>query len=97
MIKKKITRVIIGACLVLLVPLLAMGVSDEVQWNWFDFAVIGFLLVSAGLLYELLAHWLTAKYRPIAAPRQSHRSTRGWDGRSCRHAISPAARQRHRE
>lgn len=67
MTKKKILRVIIGTCLVLLVPLLAMGVSDEVQWNWFDFAVIGFLLVSAGLLYELLAHWLTAKYRPIAA------------------------------
>ena len=67
MTRSNISRIIIGTTLILLVPLLAMTVTDVVQWNWFDFAVVGFLLVSAGLLYELLANWLDAKYRPIVA------------------------------
>ena len=50
----KILRVALGTALVLLVPLIAMLFTDEVQWNWFDFLVIGTLLVSAGLTYEFV-------------------------------------------
>jgi hypothetical protein len=40
---------------ILLVPLLAMYFTDEVNWNWFDFLVAGILLFGAGLAYILIS------------------------------------------
>ncbi len=39
---------------ILLVPLVAMQFSDQVQWTLSDFAVAGLLLFGAGLLIELV-------------------------------------------
>ena len=36
-----------------MVPLVAMQVSDEVDWDLTDFVTIGTLLISTGLIYEL--------------------------------------------
>ncbi len=44
-----------AAALILLLPLLAMQVTDEVVWSAADFAFAGALLVGAGLTYELAA------------------------------------------
>ena len=41
------------AAFLLLLPLFAMQVTDEVVWDAVDFAVFGALLVGAGLAYEL--------------------------------------------
>ena len=41
-----------GAALVLLLPLLAMQVTDEVAWGPGDFALAGTLVVGAGLAFE---------------------------------------------
>ncbi|HEX8226679.1 MAG TPA: hypothetical protein VF572_02310 [Candidatus Saccharimonadales bacterium] len=38
---------------VLSIPLIAMLFSDEVDWNLFDFIVIGAMVSGAGLVYEL--------------------------------------------
>lgn len=65
MSKQRIVRILAGTALVLSVPLLAMMLSDEVQWNWFDFAVIGGLLIGAGLLYELVTARVSAKRRGL--------------------------------
>jgi hypothetical protein len=46
--------VLVAAC-ILLLPLVAMQVTDEVRWDLADFAVAGALLVGTGLLYELAA------------------------------------------
>jgi hypothetical protein len=46
-------RVMLIAALILMVPLVAMQVTDEVNWSLFDFVVAGALLVGTGLLYEL--------------------------------------------
>ena len=54
-----------GTALVLLVPLLAMLVTDEVAWDWFDFAVMGGLLVGAGVLFEFTSKIIDKKYRPV--------------------------------
>ena len=50
------------AALILLLPLFAMQVTDQVVWDVADFAVFGALLVGAGVAYELAAR----KTGPIA-------------------------------
>lgn len=62
-----VLRIFIGAGLVLLVPLIAMLFTDEVQWGVFDFIVIGTLHIGAGLVYEFATTKVPKKYRgPIA-------------------------------
>lgn len=41
--------------LILLLPLIAMRFTDEVDWNIADFVVIGALLIGVGAAYELVA------------------------------------------
>src|ERR687893_1231919 len=43
------------AAALMLLPLFAMQVTDEVVWDLFDFAFFGALLAGAGFTYELLA------------------------------------------
>ena len=50
-----IVRIGLVTAFILLLPLLAMQITDEVVWNLADFAVAGVLLFGAGLTYELVA------------------------------------------
>jgi hypothetical protein len=54
----KNTQRIIGWAIVplllLLLPLIATMITDEVQWDVADFAFAGFLLAAAGIIYALL-------------------------------------------
>lgn len=52
---KSILQVVGATVFVLLIPLVAMQFTDEVDWGLSDFVVIGTLLLSAGLIYEWLA------------------------------------------
>lgn len=45
---------------ILLLPLIAMQFTDQVQWTAFDFLAMGVLLGGAGLLFELVA-WKVRK------------------------------------
>lgn len=38
----------------LLIPFLAMQFTDEVNWSLFDFAVMGIMLLSTGILLDLV-------------------------------------------
>jgi hypothetical protein len=52
------------AALILLLPLFAMQVTDQVDWDVTDFAVFGAMLVAAGGTYELAARVMgNAAYR----------------------------------
>ncbi len=45
--------VMLTATLILLLPLMAMQVTDEVVWDLTDFAVAWALLVGAGFMYKV--------------------------------------------
>lgn len=52
---KKIIRIVAIVAVILLVPLVAMQLTDEVNWGLMDFVIIGALLFSAGIIYELVS------------------------------------------
>jgi hypothetical protein len=65
---RRVARVVLGAALILMVPWLAMRVTDQMDWGLADFALAGALLVGAGLLYELAAgHGDSLAYRAAVA------------------------------
>jgi len=51
---KNIVRVAVATLTILVIPLAAMQLSNDVTWSFSDFIVAGTLLFGTGLLYELL-------------------------------------------
>ena len=51
---KRLTFILITATILLLIPLVAMQFSEEVNWTLADFLVAGVLLYGTGLLCELI-------------------------------------------
>jgi len=51
---KRLFIIIFSAPLLLLIPLIAMQFTDQVNWSFFDFIVMGILLLSTGLSMELV-------------------------------------------
>lgn len=63
---KNIVRIALATAFILLIPLIAMQITDEVKWGLFDFIVIGALLFGTGLTYELLARKIKNRKHRIA-------------------------------
>lgn len=55
MVYRSAGGVAVVAAFILLLPLLAMQFTDEVDWSFFDFVAAWVLLFSAGLTYKLIA------------------------------------------
>ena len=53
--RKTLIRPLLGTLLILMVPLVAMRFTGEVNWGLEDFVVGGALLMGAGLTFELIA------------------------------------------
>ncbi len=51
---KRLIGVVLSAAFLLLIPLIAMQFSDEVNWTLSDFVVAGVLLLGAGLVCEFV-------------------------------------------
>ena len=65
-------RVALATAFILLLPLVAMQITDEVDWGLADFAVAGALLGGTGLLLERAAR----KPRKYRLPSRRHRDRR---------------------
>ena len=63
--KEHIIRSILAAQLVLLVPLIAMFFTEEVDWNVPDFIVVGILLAGVGFAYELIVNGVKSNSRQV--------------------------------
>ena len=51
---KRLTGIVLSVTLILLIPLIAMQFTGEVNWTLMDFVVMGVLLLGTGLLIELV-------------------------------------------
>ena len=64
--KQNIIRSILAAELVLLVPLVAMFFTEEVDWKVPDFIVAGFLLAGVGFAYQLIVTGIKSNSKQAA-------------------------------
>jgi integral membrane sensor domain MASE1 len=61
---KRLTGIVLSVVLLLLVPVVAMQFSDEVNWTLSDFIAAAVLLLGTGLLCEFVLRTITqVRYR----------------------------------
>lgn len=53
---KRILYTLLATLALLLIPLVAMQLTSEVQWDLTDFMIMGALIFMTGLVYELIAN-----------------------------------------
>ena len=51
---KRLIGIVLTVVLILLIPLIAMQFTDEVNWTLLDFVVAGVLLLATGFLSEVV-------------------------------------------
>jgi len=51
---KRLTGIVITVAVLLAIPFIAMQFTDQVRWSLFDFIIMGILLLTTGLLCELV-------------------------------------------
>ena len=57
---KILVGIVLSVGLLLLIPLVAMQFTEEVNWSLFDFIVAGVLLLGTGLIFELILRTVKA-------------------------------------
>ena len=58
---KRFTAIILSIGVLLLIPLIGMQFSNEINWSLFDFVVAGALLLGAGLTFEIVMRTIKKK------------------------------------
>lgn len=61
---KRLVIILVTAIGILLIPLIAMNFTNNVNWTLFDFLVMGILLIGTGLILEFILRKIkTVRYR----------------------------------
>ena len=64
---RDIGMVLLGTALILLVPLVAMQLTTQVNWSLFDFVLMGALIATTGLMFVLVSRNVpNSAYRMLA-------------------------------
>ena len=63
---KRLAIIILAVPALLMIPLVGMQFSDEIDWSLLDFMVMGVLLLGAGLALELVLRKVPHKTNRIA-------------------------------
>ncbi len=64
--KKNILRIAVVTLLILIIPMVAMQISEGVDWDLRDFATMGVLIFGTGLALDWVVRKLDKKKRAIA-------------------------------
>lgn len=64
---KQLLRVVLGTAALLMIPLVAMQFTREVNWTASDFVIMGVLLFGTGLLLQFAANRLRSTRSRLAA------------------------------
>ena len=51
---KRLYIIVLIIAILLLIPLIAMQITDEINWNLFDFVIAGVLLLATGLTCDFV-------------------------------------------
>lgn len=62
---KRLIIILSIVAFILLIPLIAMQFTDEVDWSVFDFVIMGILLLGTGLMSELVFRTVSNKLNRI--------------------------------
>lgn len=63
---KRLIAMVLSVALILLIPLVAMQFTNEVNWTFFDFVAAAVLLLGTGLTIELAIRTIKNKNYQIA-------------------------------
>lgn len=63
---KRLTLIVLAVAILLLIPLVAMQFTNEVDWSLSDFLIMGVLLLGTGLLCELVLRKVKTTGRRLA-------------------------------
>ena len=51
----RIKRILVASSSLLIIPLFFTVISDEFNWSFFDFIIMGFMMIFVGILFELVS------------------------------------------
>ena len=63
---KRLTIILLAVPVLLMIPFIGMQFTNEIDWSPFDFLVMGILLLSAGIVLEIVLRKISGKQNRIA-------------------------------
>jgi len=63
---KRLIIIVLISLIILLLPLITMQLTEEVNWTLFDFIIAGILLVGTGIIFEFIMRKIKRKKYRIA-------------------------------
>lgn len=63
---KRLTIILLSVPALLLIPLIGMQFTNEIDWSPIDFAAMGILLLGAGIMLEFVLRKVSSKENRIA-------------------------------